>query len=541
MIEISINKITKSYGFNNILNNLTFEVKTGEIIALIGENGCGKSTLLNIISGEERIDQGNISIRKGNTIGYLKQSMEQEKTNMLVKEILYRNAKDILDIRNQLQTYEHKMAQTTGYELDKLIVKYTNLQEQFISIGGYELDSRIDKIVAGFKIEHLLDKNYNNLSGGEKRIVSLAAIMINNPNILLLDEPTNHLDIDTLEWFEDFLRKYNGTVLIVSHDRYFIDRLANKIILIEKGKEIIFHGNYSCYLQENDLRLEKEFKDYKDQSKIIDAMKKKIKQLEQFGKLAYPQGEAFFRRAENIRKRLERLEIIDKPIVKKDIPINFEIKDRSGKEVIVIKDYTLKINNTILVDNININIAYQDKICIMGSNGSGKSTLIKKIIENKNENIKIGSNVKIGYIPQEINFFEDLTILDYTRKFFVGDESHLRSTLNKFYFHGNNVYKRVTKISGGEKVRLKLLELMQSKCNCIILDEPTNHIDITTKELLEEALKEYQGTVIFISHDRYFINKLANKILFIENNRITEYSGNYDDYKNLKSKQQCQI
>jgi len=531
MIEINLNKIVKSYGFNKILDEFSLGIKTGEIVTLVGENGCGKSTILNIINKDETADKGSVSIRKENTIGYLKQIPETRNDEDTVKDILYEAVSEILEIGNKLKEYEEKMIIAKDDKLNELIIKYSNLQEKFINIGGYEVDSQINKIITGFKLNNLIDKKYNSLSGGEKRIVSLAAIMIKKPSILLLDEPTNHLDIKTLEWFEDFIKKYKGTILLVSHDRYFIDKVSSKIVLIERGKEIIFNGNYTYFLQENDLRIDREFKEYKDQSKIILAMKKKIKQLEEFGKLAYPGGESFFKRAENIRKRLEKLEKVDKPIIKKDIPINFDINERSGKDVITIKNYDLKIDNQLLIENINIKINYNNKICIMGPNGCGKSTLIKKIIENNDSNIKIGSNVSIGYIPQEIEFNENKTILEYARKYFTGEESHLRSALSKFYFYGENVFKKITKLSGGEKVRLKLFELIQCNNNCIILDEPTNHIDIQTKEVLETALKEYKGTVIFISHDRYFINKLANKILYIENKTIKEYIGNYEDYK----------
>ena len=533
MIEISLNKIFKSYGFNTIINDLSLEIKTGEVVSLIGENGCGKTTILNIINGDENIDSGTISIRKGNTIGYLKQNPEKRNDDEIVKDILYESASDILCMIEKLKDYEDKMSKAKDKELDDLIVKYTNLQEKFINMGGYELDTKIDKIISGFKINDLLNKTYNVLSGGEKRIVSLAAIMIKEPSILLLDEPTNHLDIDTLEWFEDFIKKYKGTILIVSHDRYFIDKVTTKTVLIERGREIIFHGNYSYYLNENEARIEREFKDFKDQSKKIDAMKKKIKQLEEWGKLAYPGGGPFFRRAENIRKRLERMDKVEKPVEKKELPINFEFNERSGKDVIVINNYDLMINDIKLINNINIKIKYKDKVCIMGPNGCGKSTLIKRILEGNDPNIRIGSNVKIGYIPQEIIFKEDMNVLTYARKFFIGDESHLRSALDKFYFHGEHVFKKLSKLSGGEKVRLKLFELIQDNNNCIILDEPTNHIDINTKEILEEALKDYQGTIVFISHDRYFINKLANKIIYINKCKITEYTGNYDDYKSV--------
>ena len=316
MIEISLNKIEKNYGFNKVLDGFSLDIKEGEVITLIGENGCGKSTILNIINKDESIDKGNISIRKGSTIGYLKQVPDIREKNETVKDILYESKSNILDMQNKLKEYERKMETANEKELNNIIIKYSNLQEKFIELGGYEIDTEISKIIAGFKLNDLVDKKYNTLSGGEKRIVSLAAIMIKQPNILLLDEPTNHLDIETLEWLENFIKKYKGTILIVSHDRYFIDKVSTKTVLIERGKEIIFNGNYSYYLKENDLRIDREFKEYKDQGKIIAAMKKKIKQLEEFGKLAYPGGDPFFRRAENIRKRLDRMEKVEKPIEK---------------------------------------------------------------------------------------------------------------------------------------------------------------------------------------------------------------------------------
>jgi ATPase subunit of ABC transporter with duplicated ATPase domains len=386
----------------------------------------------------------------------------------------------------------------------------------------------IDKVSSGMNISHLLNKNYDTLSGGEQKRVVLAAIIVKNPDILLLDEPTNHLDINTIEWLEEYLNKYNGTIVVVSHDRYFLDKVTNKTILIENGKAIVFHCNYSKYLIENEERVEREFKEYKDQQKLIAALKKKIKQLEEFGRLAYPGGEPFYKRAENIRKRLDRLEKKDRPIIKKELPINFEIEKRTGKDVLIIDNYNLYIENSELINNINLKINYKDKICIIGNNGCGKSTLLKRIVDNSSDNIKIGSNVKIGYIPQQINFNEEISILDYARKYYNGEESHLRSALCKFQFYGENVFKKVTKISGGEKVRLMLFTLIQDNCNFIILDEPTNHIDISTKETLEDALINYEGTILFVSHDRYFINKLANKVLYISDKKITEYCGNYD-------------
>lgn len=526
MIEISLNNIKKSFGFKNILDGLNIEIKTGDRVSIIGENGCGKTTILNIINSIEGIDSGTIAIRKGAKIGYLNQQPENIYNNKIVKEILYDSFKDVLDIEKQLKKYEDKMSKESGNI--SIINKYVDIQEKFINLGGYEINTMIDKVSFGMNINYLLDKNYDTLSGGEQKRVVLASIIAKNPNILLLDEPTNHLDINTIEWLEEYLNKYNGTIVVVSHDRYFLDKVTNKTILIENGKAIVFHCNYSKYLIENEERVEREFKEYKDQQKLIVALKKKIKQLEEFGRLAYPGGEPFYKRAENIRKRLDRLEKKDRPIIKKELPITFEIDKRTGKDVLIIDNYNLYIENSELINNINLKINYKDKICIIGNNGCGKSTLLKRIVENSSDNIKIGSNVKIGYIPQQINFNEEISILDYARKYYNGEESHLRSALFKFQFYGENVFKKVTKLSGGEKVRLMLFTLIQDNCNFIILDEPTNHIDISTKETLEDALINYEGTILFVSHDRYFINKLANKVLYISDKKITEYCGNYD-------------
>ena len=532
MKEISINNIKKSFGFKNVLDGLNIEVKTGDRISIIGENGCGKTTILNIINSIEGIDSGTIAIRKGAKIGYLNQQPENIYNNKIVKEILYDSFKDVLDIEKQLKKYEEKMSKESGNI--SIINKYVDIQEKFINLGGYEINTMIDKVSFGMNINYLLDKNYDTLSGGEQKRVVLASIIVKNPDILLLDEPTNHLDINTIEWLEEYLNKYNGTIVVVSHDRYFLDKVTNKTILIENGKAIVFHCNYSKYLVENEERVEREFKEYKNQQKLIAALKKKIKQLEEFGRLAYPGGEPFYKRAENIRKRLDRLEKRDKPIIKKELPINFEIEKRTGKDVLTLENYYLSIGNNELINNINLKINYKDRICIIGNNGCGKSTLLKRIVENSSDNIKIGSNVKIGYIPQQINFNEEASILDYARKYYNGEESHLRSALCKFQFYGENVFKKVTKLSGGEKVRLMLFTLIQENCNFIILDEPTNHIDISTKEALEEALINYDGTILFVSHDRYFINKLANKVLYISDKKITEYCGNYDYFTQHK-------
>lgn len=532
MIDISLNKIKKNYGFNDVLTDINFDVYTNDKIALVGLNGSGKSTILKLIYGIENPNSGNISIRNNISIGYLSQNYENK--DILVKNMLYENFKDVLKLEDEIKKIESKIqTQENDY---KLITKYCNLLEKLNDIGGYKVKEKITKTVDTFKLEKLLEKNFNILSGGEKKLVLLANIMINNPDVILLDEPTNYLDINTLEWLENYLINYKGSLVIVSHDRYFLDKVTNKTILIENGTNYIFHGNYSYYLKENENRIINEFEKYKDQQKQIEEMKKTIKKLREWGQLG--NNERFFKRAKCIERRLEKIELINKPKVKNNIPITFNDNKRTGNDVLKINNLNLVIEDKILLDNVNFELTYGTRTCILGSNGSGKSTLIKYIINNYNnskstDNIKIGTNVKIGYIEQEIKFKnEDIRVYDEARKYFNGEEYLLRSSLFKFMFYGDDIYKKLNKLSGGERVRLLLFCLIQQEINFLILDEPTNHIDIETKEVLEDALIDFKGTILFVSHDRYFINKIATSILEIKDKKIHNHIGNYDDYKN---------
>ena len=322
-----------------------------------------------------------------------------------------------------------------------------------------------------------------------------------------------------MEWFEQFLSNYRGTVVISSHDRYFLDKVATKTILMDKGKADVYHGNYSYFLEESERRALAEFDEYKNQQKQIEAMKIAVKKLKEWGERG--DNPRFFRRAACIERKLEKMEMLDRPETKKQLPLDFEIKGRSGKDVLVAEDLGIVLGDRVIFDGADLYVKYGEKVCLMGKNGSGKSTFIKAILNGDNicqGEIMVGSNVSIGYIPQEIKFENDkATVLETARSFYEGTETNLRASLAKFLFYGENVFKRVGTLSGGEKVRLKLFELIQKKANLLILDEPTNHIDIDTKEILEEALTDYQGTLFFISHDRYFINKLAEKIVYIEN------------------------
>ena len=526
MIDINLKGVSKSYGFENVLNNINLTVKSGEKIALIGSNGSGKSTLLSIVSGLETVSSGNVSIRKGIKVGLL--SQVPDNLNIKVKDYIYDTFKDLIKLKEKLEYLESNLSSDI-----KDINKYIKLQERFINLGGYEFKTKIDKVLSVFNItSEMLERNFNTLSGGEKTIFSLIRLILIEPDILLLDEPTNHLDIKRIEWLEKYLKSYKGTIIIVSHDRYFIDKVASKVILLTKRGLEEYLGNYSYFIEENENRLTLEFKKYKDQQKIIEAMKKSIKRLQEYGRLCGDSGgEIFYRRANSIKKRLEKLEKIDKPEEKKTINIDFNGQERTGKEVLKISNLNISFDNKVLFKNADLELFYKEKACIIGANGTGKSTLIKEIIKG-NSNIKLGTNIKMGIIPQEIIFEdENLSILEEARKYFIGEEQYLRSALFKFLFVGDNIHKKLKYLSGGEKVRLKLFCLIQNKYNFLILDEPTNHIDIDTKEILEHALINYSGTILFISHDRYFINKVATHIIELKDKKLYKYIGNYDNYK----------
>ena len=527
MIDINISKVCKSFGFDLVLNNIDITVQKGEKVGLIGTNGSGKSTILKIIAGQESIDSGSLSIRNNISIGYLSQIPEEK--DIIVKDYINSAFKEIIELKEKLERYEDKLL-TEDY---KVITKYMNLQEKFISLGGYEYETKIQKILPVFNItEEILNRNFNTLSGGEKTIISLIRLLLQEPDVLLLDEPTNHLDINKMIWLEKTLKNYKGTIMLVSHDRYFMDNVINKVYLLTKRGIEVYHGNYSYYIKESENRLLLELKNYKDQQKQITAMENSIKRLKEYGRLCGPSGgEIFFRRAASIEKRLEKLEKLDKPEDKKKLNITFDTASRSGKDVLTINNLNLSYGTKEIFNNLNVSIKYQDRLCLVGDNGVGKSTLIKEILKGNNS-IKLGSNIKIGYIPQEIEFEDiNLSVLEEARKYFIGPEQYLRSALFKYLFAGENIHKKIKYLSGGEKVRLKIFCLIQDSYNFLILDEPTNHIDIDTREMLEESLQEFTGTILFVSHDRYFINKIATSIIEIKNKNITKYIGNYDDYR----------
>lgn len=536
MIEIELNNIIKNYGLKNVLNGMNLTLKTGEKAVLIGCNGAGKSTVLKIIMKQENISAGTINIRKNATIGMLKQIYEYEETNPNVYTFLQRSFEHFFELETKLKKLENEMSYEKDDEkISELLQKYGNVQQKYIQMGGYDIQEKFNKICSGLQInEKMLNQNYNDLSGGEKTIVNLGALLLKEPSILLLDEPTNHLDMEKLEWLERFLKEYKGTILMVSHDRYFLDKIATKTILLENGKEKIYFGNYSYFLKEDEKRTLAEFENYKNQQKMIKKMKESIKTLRKFGELA--KNEMFFKRAKSIEKKLAKIEQLPQADLEQKTLLNFKlnIDSRSGKDVVIINNLNKNFESKNIFENANLQIHYGEKIALIGKNGTGKSTLLKIIMNEDCEytgEIKIGQSVNIGYIPQEINFEDDnQTILNFFEQFDNRNETEIRTSLAKYMFRGNDVFKKVSSLSGGEKVRLILAKLLKQNINFLILDEPTNHIDIETRELLEEAIKEYSGTVLFVSHDRYFINNLAERIVEVKEKRFFSYVGNYDEY-----------
>jgi len=539
MIDITVKNIEKKFFTEKILEDVSLELKSGERVGLLGENGTGKTTIFKIIMGIETIDAGQVFIRKNIKIGILWQ-MPLDYGSLTVEAVLLNAFKDVELIKKKLKNIEKEM-EDKGQLDDVLLKKYGELQTKYEVLGGYDVEEKMSKICSGLGFsEELLKREYYKLSGGEKSRVELGKILLEEPEVLLLDEPTNHLDIETTEWLENYISNFKGGVLIISHDRYFLDKVVTKIFEIKNKKIEIYHGNYSDYINEREIRHENMLKMYNQQKRKIKQLEAAAKRFREWGSRA--DNEDMFVKAKAVERRIEKMDKIDKPILDtKSISVDFKKEERSGKDVLRIKDYNLSIENKILVNNIELKIIYGERAVLLGGNGTGKSTLIKEIIKsnlNENDYIKVGSRVKIGYMEQDIKFSENKqSIIDTLRKSHPMPEGDARGYLAKFKFFSDDVFKNVDKLSGGEKVRLKLAILMKEDINFLILDEPTNHIDIKTREILEDALKEFRGSLLFISHDRFFINKLANKIIEIENKEIKIYKGNYQYYQNQKIKE----
>ena len=533
---ISLIDVKYDHGYKEkLLDGLSFEIKKGEIVAIVGGNGCGKSTLLKLINGEDTPDSGTIAISQDmKVMAKLEQIPERLEDNITVQDVIM---PDVYNAQQELEAASLEFANPDA-NMKKVEERYNRALNHLEEVSN-NIAHKISTAKQKLNItDDMLNRHYNVLSGGEKTRVNLCTIMSKDPEVLLLDEPTNHLDFEALAELETFVKNCGKTVVVVSHDRYFIDKVADKTVLIENGKAYVTNGGYTKFLEENKLRKEKEEQDYINQQNEINRLEEAAKKLRAFGRIG--DNENFFKRAKAIEGRIEKMDTLDKPKEAQKINLDFSVQGKAGNDIIKFKGLTIGFTDKIILNDLDFNLYHSDRICIIGKNGAGKSTLIHTLmyaVEEKeipgfiSGDIKIGGNISIGYIPQEIHFDnENETVIDNFREAFSGEETRLRATLVHFGFRGETIFKPIGKLSGGEKVRLLLAKIIQSKCNILIFDEPTNHIDAETRNTLEAALLEYKGTIIFVSHDRYFINKIATSVALLEDGKIHRYVGNYDDF-----------
>ncbi|MBN4911038.1 ABC-F type ribosomal protection protein [Staphylococcus sp. EG-SA-13] len=531
MILLQINKLEKSYDGEVIFSDVDFEVKTGERIAIVGRNGAGKTTLMKIIAGVESYDEGNISKGKQVTMGYLTQQMTLDSNDTVMNE-MKKPFKDVINIEDKMKTLTDWLSiHADEYDQDiykEKLSQYEALSNQYELMDGYNYESKIKTVLTGLDFkESDFDRQIQSFSGGQKTRVSMAQMLLSEPDLLLLDEPTNHLDMETTEWLENYLTHFKGAIVIISHDRYFLDKIVNQVYDVALGSVKKYVGNYSKFLKERDAHYEKVMAEYERQQS-------EIKKLETFVEKNITRASTSGM-AKSRRKVLERMERIEKPrLDAKSAQINFEITRATGEDVLKVQNLDIGYSKSI-TPPINLEVKRHDRIAIIGPNGIGKSTLIKTIAQNipaLGGNIVYGSNIQIGYYDQkQAEFTSNMTILDYVwNQYAHMPEKDIRTILGRFLFTQEEVKKVINDLSGGEKARLQLALLMLEKNNVLILDEPTNHLDIDSKEMLEQALQNFEGTLLFVSHDRYFINELANNIFHITQNGNELFRGDYQYY-----------
>ncbi|PEA12731.1 ABC transporter ATP-binding protein [Bacillus thuringiensis] len=531
MTICSVNNVTKSFGGNNIFENISLEIKNGERVGLVGRNGSGKTTIFGLLTGMESLDAGAIHMKKGTRIGHVAQIPKFDEV-LTVYDVLSSAFKVEKELEKEMHALEKNMAvEQEQSALEKLMERYGVIQEKFAFLGGYEIEANIMKVANGLQVTDLFSRVFTELSGGEQTKVSLAYMLLQKPDLLLLDEPTNHLDLFAVEWLEQFLKEYTGTVMVISHDRYFLDEVVTKIFDLEDGEIHVYHTNYSQFVEEKEERLLQEFQAYQEQQKKIKKMKEAIKRLREWANQANPPNEGLHKRARNMERALERIEKLKRPILeRKQMGLQFEGQERSGKDVVVMKEVSKGFAGRPLFEQANLHVRFQERAAIVGRNGTGKTTLLKLLLEEINPDvgeIRIGSSVKIGYLSQHTYGNVKSNVLEAFREYVAVTEGEARHILAKFLFYGPAVFKKVTQLSGGEKMRLRLAQLMYQDINFLILDEPTNHLDIESREVLEEALEQYNGTILAVSHDRYFLNKLFEKTYWIDECKLFEFAGNY--------------
>lgn len=531
---LSCNHINKAFGTDQILSDVSFHIEDQEKAAIVGINGAGKSTLLKIIVGELAADQGEVVLSKGKTLGYLAQHQDLDSSRSIYEE-LKEVKRPIIEMEQQIRSLELKMKDAQGEELEQMLSAYSRLNHTFELENGYAWQSEITGVLKGLGFcEEEFDKKVTTLSGGQKTRVSLGRLLLSRPDVILLDEPTNHLDMESIAWLETYLLNYNGAVVIVAHDRYFLNRVVTKIVELEQGRSAVYQGNYTAYSEKKAMVRAAQMKAYLNQQQEIRHQEEVITKLKSFNR------EKSIKRAESREKMLAKIEVLEKPVeVNDEMHIALEPNITSGNDVLTIRDLSKAFGSQKLFDHIDMDVKRGERVAIIGNNGTGKTTILKLIngmLPADTGTITLGSKVHVGYYDQEHHVLHmEKTVFEEVQDAYPNlTNTQVHNILAAFLFTNDDVFKRISDLSGGERGRVSLAKLMLSEANFLILDEPTNHLDITSKEILEDALKNYTGTVLYVSHDRYFINQTATRILELTGRTLLNFIGDYDYYLEKK-------
>ncbi len=531
MADISINGLNKFFGETQILRDITFDIFPGEKVAIVGPNGAGKTTLFRILTGEITYDSGTVSIAKDRTVGIINQIPVFE-PGATVEEVLRSAFHRIRAVREQMAELEKQMQTSTD---PVLLTRYGALQQELETLGGYTLDVEVDKVCNGLEISRdMRTQQFEVLSGGEKTRVNLARIILENTDILLLDEPTNHLDLDAVEWLGNFLDSYEGTVVTISHDRYFLDQCCERIIELFEGRADFYAGSYSYYAEERQLRYERRMAEHQNQLEAVKRLEDQSRKMHQWG------TEKMHKRAFSIDKRIARMTVADRPKKQKKLSMTFGDPDYETEEVLKVRGICKSFDGREILHDVTFNVKNGEKVAILGDNGTGKTTLLNIILGLEpadDGSVKKGDGLKPAYLPQVVTFEnENRTLVDTLIYDKNVTPQTARNRLGRFQFSGEDQLKTVAKLSGGEKSRLRLCELMYDKLNMLVLDEPTNHLDILAREWIEEAVEGFTGTLLFVSHDRYFVSRFASRIIVLMEDGYVDFTGNYEQYLAFREK-----
>ena len=539
MIDIAISGLVKEFEVGKkILDGLTFQVDSGERVGLLGKNGCGKTTLLRILTGQMDWDEGEVVLAPDKRVGLISQ-IPVYPAGYTVEDVLDTAFRPLREMEEEMEQLAARMERG---EDPALLRRYDQLTAAFEAGGGYDTDTRKNKVCSGLQIgPGMREQLFDRLSGGEKTRVNLGRLILEDTDILLLDEPTNHLDLKATEWLEEYLDKFKGTVLAVSHDRWFLDRVVDRVIEIQEGKAEFYSGNYSFYVVEKERRYQEKLKQYETEQAKIQQLEKAAEQLRIW---AYSGNDKIFKRAQSMEKRIERMRTTDRPTRERKMEVRFGEREFRGDEVLTIKGLSKSFGQRALFSGVDLEVVGGERIALLGDNGTGKSTLIKILMgeEGPDEGkIRMGPTVKIGYLPQIIHFdHPERSLLDTMLYELDCTAQTARNRLASFKFRGEDVFKPVSALSGGEQSRLRLCMLMDEKINLLILDEPTNHLDIQSREWIEEAVEEYEGNLLFVSHDRYFIDRFATRVWVLEDGQVTDFRGSYGEYRAARERKQAQ-